>query len=120
MFFCIAKQAKSKSRTQGSTDEITDALKALSTLSCVDGRVSVSVSEVIDRPGCLEQRRAAAALVRGSVSVLEVAWESMADDALVVLISQSVVRSRACGLSFDQAVHALRMELEQIAKSPIP
>jgi hypothetical protein len=116
MFFCRAKQVRSKSTTQVSTDEITASLKALSTLSCVDGRVSVSVSEVVDRPGYLEQRRAAAALVRRAVPLSDVAWESMTDDALVVLISQSVVRSRACGLGFDQTVCALRMELDQISK----
>lgn len=44
-------------------DHITESLRALKTLRCEHGRVSVDPLEVIDRPGYREARAAAARLI---------------------------------------------------------
>lgn len=43
---------------------ISNEIKALKTLTVEDGRVSIDPSEVLDRPGYLQDRVRAAALVR--------------------------------------------------------
>ncbi|MNE61234.1 hypothetical protein D3C80_1564340 [compost metagenome] len=57
--------------------EVTDSLKALKTLSCVDGRVSVRPSEVIDRPGYFAARTAAASLTRAGGDSVGSEWSAL-------------------------------------------
>jgi hypothetical protein len=89
--------------------EVTASLKALKTLSCEAGRVSIAPEEVLDRPGYLEARRAAASLTRQLEKGRAVTsvWDRMEMEHLVGLVSASLLHSREQGASVDQALLAL-------------
>lgn len=63
--------------------EITRSLKALKTLRFEGGRVSIDPEEVLHRPGYLDARRAAAALIREPGRVWN--WEAVDEISLSLL-----------------------------------
>lgn len=100
--------------------EITASLKALKTLSCVDGRVSVEPTEVVDRPGYEAARTAAASLThQGSDSAFG-SWSQLSDEDLTELIASQILKARAAGLSVDDALRSLRTNLVGGEGEPSP
>jgi len=95
-------------------NEITKSIKALKTLSIVDGRVSIAPSEVLGSSGYHEARARAADLVRKhQCSSIEnsATWSALDDvglEALSKKIAHSLTRSRRLGLSLDDAFFELR------------
>jgi hypothetical protein len=95
--------------------EVTASLKALKTLTCREGRVSISPSEVTGQAGYLESRRQAAALLTCHTSTsagLPPTWALM--DALGLEgISQAIAKNlqddRRAGLSLEQALAGPRL-----------
>ena len=90
------------------------AIKSLKTLRVHDGCVSISPSEVLNQPGYLESRAAAGALLhslrREKVPGLN-SWENVDQIGLAALstaIADSLMRSRAAGIPFDEAILQLR------------
>ena len=90
------------------------AIQSLKTLRVHDGCVSISPSEVLNQPGYLESRVAAGALLhslrREKVSVAD-SWENVDRIGLVAFstaIADSLMRSRAAGIPFDEAILKLR------------
>ena len=75
--------------------------KARKTVSCVYGRVSVEPSEVIDRPGYLAARTAAASLTRVGGDSADSEWRALSDEDMTVLVSGHLLRARSAGMSVD-------------------
>ena len=93
--------------------EITDSLKALKTLTCIDGRVSISPSEVLDRPGYREARVKAAALISGRAGQSTISCMRASSDLdLELAIARRLVRLRREGLGLNEALGVLRQSLE--------
>ncbi|MCJ7853086.1 DUF6957 family protein [Pseudomonas monteilii] len=91
--------------------EITASLKALKTLSCVDGRLSVEPTEVVDRPGYEAARTAAASLTHKVNDSAGRRWSQLSDEDLTELIASQILQARAAGLSVDDALRSLRTNL---------
>lgn len=90
--------------------EVTASIKALKTLEVHRGRVSVSPSEVLDRPGYLEARKDAAALVsRGGKTSIDHRFDSWTDvdsfgiEVYMNHVRTSLVQLRAKGIPLGQA-----------------
>lgn len=93
--------------------EVGDSLKALKTLRCIDGRVSISPSEVLERPGYRDARKQAAALTSsGGGRVASQAMEVLADEDLEGVIARRLVLLRRQGLALDEALDALGRSLK--------
>ncbi|WP_449431792.1 hypothetical protein [Pseudomonas putida] len=88
--------------------EITESLKALKSLRCIHGCVSVDVQEVIGRPGYLEARRAAAALVRTKETLDWRLVEEAGFDSFLAMICVHLRESRLKGLSLIVAIERLK------------
>lgn len=86
---------------------ITESLKALQTLRCENGRVSVDPAEVLDRPGYLSSRAAAAVLVSGEPRRRPVTDEAVMDE-LGDLVVRHMLRSLQRGNTFEEAEALLR------------
>ena len=90
------------------------AITSLKTLRVHDGCVSISPSEVINQPGYLESRAAAAALIHSSRREKESrpnGWEHVDQIGLAAFstaIADSLMRSRAAGVPFNEAILKLR------------
>lgn len=82
--------------------EISESLKALRTLRYENGRVSVDPEEVLDRPGYLSARAAAADLVNGARADQRVIDEAALDE-LVNLMVRHLLRSLQRGKTFEEA-----------------
>ncbi len=82
--------------------EISASLKALRTLRYENGRVSVDPEEVLDRPGYLLARVAAADLVNG-VRADQRVIDQAALDELVDLMVRHLLRSLQRGKTFEEA-----------------
>ena len=82
--------------------EISESLKALRTLRCESGRVSVNPEEVLDRPGYLSARAAAAELTKGAREDQRVIDEAALDE-LGDLAVRHLLRSLQRGKSFEEA-----------------
>jgi len=87
--------------------EIIESLKALRTLHCEGGRVSVDSAEVLDRPGYLSARAAAAALA-GSASESRPVIDETALDELGDLMARHLLRLLQRGKSFEEGEAVLR------------
>ncbi len=96
--------------------EIRDSILSLKTLKVRDGRVSVAPSEVLDRPGYIEERRRAAELVYGrspqraglSIPADWAAVDALGMDSFVSKLSKSLEESRRRGLSLAEALGQLK------------
>lgn len=96
--------------------EIREAILSLKTLKVRDGRVSVDPSEVLDRPGYIEERRRAAELIYGRTPQRAglskpADWavvDALGIDAFVGKLSQSLQQSRGQGLSLAEALDQLK------------
>ncbi|MFR0713630.1 hypothetical protein ACLUS7_01095 [Enterobacterales bacterium BD_CKDN230030183-1A_HGKHYDSX7] len=82
--------------------KISESLKSLHTLRCEGGRVSVDPTEVLDRPGYLSSRTAAAALVSGMSERPPVVDEAALDE-LGDLALSNLLRSLQRGKTFEEA-----------------
>ncbi|MFY1008067.1 hypothetical protein ACOQNQ_03210 [Pseudomonas juntendi] len=82
--------------------EISESLKALRTLRYENGRVSVDPGEVLDRPGYLSARAAAADLLNGARADQRVIDEAALDE-LVNLMVRPLLRSLQRGKTFEEA-----------------
>ena len=92
--------------------EISDSLKALKTLRCIDGRVSISPSEVLDRPGYREARVKAAALIPGRAGQAAISCiTALSDLDLELAIARRLVKLRREGLGLNEALSVLRQSL---------
>ena len=104
-----------KSKTLSEEDlAISLAIRSLKTLRVHEGCVSISPSEVINQPGYLESRATAAALLHSSRQEKRSrpnSWEHVDQIGLAALsaaIADSLMRSRAAGIPFDDAILKLR------------
>lgn len=101
-------------KTKGLSEEameVTASLKALKTLSCVNGRVSVQPSEVIDRPGYLSARSAAASLARPLIRQADSLLRELCDADLAALVSSQIIAARLAGMSIEDALKMLALQL---------
>lgn len=87
--------------------EITASLRALQTLRCEGGRVSVDPVEVIDRPGYRSARAAAAGLVSGMPEPHAVIDEAGLNE-LGDLVVRHMLRSLQRGKTFEEAKAVLQ------------
>jgi len=88
--------------------EITESLKALKSLRCIHGCVSIDVQEVVGRPGYIESRRAAAALVRTSETLDWRVIDETGFDSYLAMICVHLRESRLKGLSLMAAIERLK------------
>lgn len=90
------------------------AITSLKTLRVHDGCVSISPSEVTGQPGYLEFRAAASALIHSLRQEKELGsngWDNVDQIGLAAFsmaIADSLMRSRAAGISLDEAILKLR------------
>lgn len=92
--------------------EISDSLKSLKTLRCIDGRVSISPSEVLDQPGYREARVKAAALISGRAGQTAISRiTALSDLDLELAIARRLVKLRREGLGLNEALSVLRLSL---------
>lgn len=90
--------------------EVTESLRRLKSLSCVEGRVSISANEVLTQPGYIEARRAAAECLRPDLGAA-VDWASFDEIgavAFLALAGQSLRASRREGISLVDAIERLK------------
>ena len=95
--------------------EVTNSIKALRTLRCIDGRVSISPSEVIDAPGYLEARARAAELIRRRSARPDTADgcdSKLGEVELERFIAQSLAGFREEGMQLDEAIWRLHRLLK--------
>lgn len=93
--------------------EISASIRALKTLRFENGRVSIDPQEVLDQPGYIEQRAAAAALVgqmnyKGADTKLP--WRSVVhleSGYLSEVIARHLVASHRQGMTLAQALTGL-------------
>jgi hypothetical protein len=98
------------------TNEARAITEALKTLKVEDGRVSIDPSEVIGRPGYLDERSRVGAMVcaRQQASAPAVSWDAVDQltfEAFSKALALSLVRSREAGLGVEQALTNLRYVL---------
>jgi hypothetical protein len=87
---------------------VTTSIKALKTLSFVDGRVSIQPEEVLSQPGYQEARRQAARLVRPPACIDEPLTWCLADcDELAAQIARRLKRAKAAGMTYAEALSKL-------------
>lgn len=90
--------------------EVTESLRRLKSLSCVEGRVSISANEVLTQPGYIEARRAAAECLRSGLGAA-VEWASFDEIgavAFLALAGKSLQASRREGISLVDAIERLK------------
>ncbi len=95
---------------------ITDSIKALKTLSVIDGRVSIDPREVLDQPGYIEARRQAAMLVRGPVNHQycvndDFGWSTVDElgaQGWSELVALNMQQARCHGLTYVEAIDRLK------------
>ncbi|HDS1792740.1 hypothetical protein [Pseudomonas putida] len=92
--------------------EISESLKALRTLRYENGRVSVDPEEILDRPGYLLARAAAADLVNGARADQRVIDQTALDE-LGDLAVRHLLRSLQRGKTFEEAEAVLCEVLRQ-------
>lgn len=95
--------------------EISASLKALRTLRYENGRVSVDPEEVLDRPGYLLARAAAADLVNG-VRADQRVIDQAALDELVDLMVRHLLRSLQRGKTFEEAEAVLEEVMREYSE----
>ena len=106
---CIGKPE----RLTDAEQEISNSIKALRTLSCVDGRVSISPNEVLDQPGYREARVKAAALISGRAGkAANPRMTALSDLDLELAIARRLVELRRKGVGLNEALSVLRQSLE--------
>lgn len=93
--------------------EVSASLRALKTLRFENGRISIDPQEVLNQPGYVEQRAAAAALVgpkthKGADTKLP--WRSvghLGSDYLAAVMARHLVASHRQGMTLAQAIKGL-------------
>lgn len=96
--------------------EITESLKALTTLRMEQGRVSIDPCEVIDRPGYLQARTAARELVRLVTPdpAHRLNWQALEEPDvahIAELIALHLLGEKQKGRTLDEAIKSLRDQL---------
>lgn len=93
--------------------EITRSIKALKTLTFIDGRVSIAPQEVLSQPGYLEARAQAAGLIRAGAPPQrssQTCRRPSSIGSLVVLIDQL----QSEGMSRREAIDTLCARLQEL------